>query len=236
MRCNFIFHSEEQNRCLYCDSVLMSVGENPGSLMMDTQPFDVFLSDADFLKSAGRGELDRKHYIIGSYFRSWSFSSMYFLCRNDFKMGKDYARFFIKPMDFPVLLSLPWVLLNVVDSIVFRFFNLGFCEKCQRKYRLRRGIVGHDKEECEYNRDYTTIVYDIINGRITMTEDEHKKISREKVALGRHSAYQDLCAQKNSYSTFWDIMTILATICLLIYLAVRLMFPLLSQFFQHLEF
>ena len=229
IRCDIVFYLEERLRCLYCDSILMSVPTQDQAVLIDDKPFDVFRGVGDFLKSAGRGDLDRKQYILGGYFRSRTFSSMYALCRNDFKMGKEYPRFLIRPMSFIDVLSLPWCLINLVDSVLFRFFYIGFCEKCQCKYRPRLVVVGHEKNECEYYREYTAVVRDIMTGRIAMTEAQHKQQAREKIAKGQRSAYQDLCSQKNGVHAFLDITSIWVTVCLAIYLIARLAAPVILK-------
>ena len=235
IRCNIIFYSEERARCLYCDSLLMSAGPEEATIF-DDKSFDVFQGVVDFLTSAGHGALDRKQYIIGSYFRSQSFYGMHILCRNDLKAGKAYSRVFIRPINLTTVLSLPWLLINIIDTIFFHVWNIGFCEKCQCKYRPQLLIVGHQKDECEYNQEYSSIVHDIMNGRISKTEDQYKQKAKERIAQGKSSAYQDLCAGKSGLLTFFDIVSIWITICLALYGMVSLVFPPVLGFFKKLEF
>ena len=180
--------------------------------------------------------MDSKHYIIGSYFRTRTFYSTYFLCRNDLKIGADYPRFLVRPIDIATFLALPWFLVNIYDSIVFRFLYIGFCQKCGYKYHPERRIVGHKKEECDYYQEYTSVIHDIMTGNIVKTEDDHLKRANEKYVQGKRSAYVDLCSQKNGFSAFLDIMTVWVTVCLYLYLIVRLSFPPLARFINGLEF
>jgi hypothetical protein len=161
---------------------------------------------------------------------------MHRLCRNDLKRGKGYSRLFIRPMDMALVLSLPWLIFNVLDSIIFFLNHTGFCEKCQCKYRPQHMIVGHEKNDCEYNCEYQAVVLDIMNGRIMMTEEEHHKKAIEKIDAGHRSAYYDLCSHKSGFWSFWDVTTIWLTICLYIYLFVRLTLPPVLYFFKHADF
>ena len=236
IRCNLIFQSEERVRCLYCGSPLTFTTELEarGAILFSgsTDPFRGF---NDFLKAAGRQELDRKQYILGSYFHSRSFGFMYAFCRNDLKHGKTYSRFFIRPVDFFSLLSLPWLLINVIDSILFRSCYGGFCEKCQYKYWPQGDIIGHEADECAYYQEYSRIVDDIMSGQITQTENKLRQQAKEEIEQGKRSAYRDLCSQKNGIDAFWDVTGIWITICLLLYLMVRLVSPLTINFFQKIE-
>ena len=232
VRCNIIFHSEDRGRCLYCNTMLVLTEKG---ILLDEKPFDVFRGVADFLKSAGRGELDRKQYIVGSYFRSRSFSFTYAFCRNELKMGKAYPRFLIRSLDFSALLSLPWLLVNVIDSILFRSIYVGFCEKCQHKYQPQGDIIGHEKNSCDYCLEYSVIVKDIMTGQIAKTEDQHKRRAQEDLARGQRSAYRDLCSQEKGWDVVFDVLSIWLTICLAVFLLARLLVPSLIKGFDQLQ-
>lgn len=231
-RCNIVFHSMERTRCLYCSSILVSTG---GGAVLDEKPFDVFLGVSDFLKAAGHGELDRKQYMVSSYFRSRTLGFMYAFCRNELRMGKTYSRFFIRPLDFSAVLSLPWFFINFLDSCFFRVLYIGFCEKCQYKYQPQGGIIGHEQNECEYCQEYNAIIQDIMTGQIALTEDKYKEQAEEKVKQGLRSAYHDLCSQRKGGDAFFDIFGIWLTICLGISLLAWMLVPPLGKFFYNLQ-
>jgi hypothetical protein len=124
----------------------------------------------------------------------------------------------------------------LIDSIAFRLRYIGYCEKCQCKYEPKPRIAGHDKDECEYNREYTSIVTSIMSGKIALNEDEYIKQANEKLAQGKRSAYQDLCSKKSGIWAFLDLMSIWLTVCLIIFGIVRLTLPPVLEFFKHADF
>ena len=127
--CKIVFHHPARERCLYCDTIL--------TVLSDDEPLEdavAFLSkedDTTILLSNDTGSLGRviqkrdtlsqedPHYVIGHYFKSCTFYFFYVLSRNELKMGKEYKRFFVQPFNFSFSLMIPWVVINVVDSLFF---------------------------------------------------------------------------------------------------------------------
>jgi hypothetical protein len=231
IRCNIAFHSSERTRCLYCGAILFS--ESGG--LLDDKPFDAFKGISDSLKAAGHAELDRKQYMVTSYFRSRTLRVIYAFYRNELRQGKTYRRFFVRPLDSSALLSLPWLFINLLDSLFFRMVYIGFCEKCQYKYQPQASIVGHESNECEYCQEYSAITKDIMSGKIGETEVTYKEKAEENIKQGRRSAYRDLCCQNTGADAFFDITGIWISVCLIIFVLVRLLTPPFIYIFKYIE-
>ncbi|MDP2653011.1 MAG: hypothetical protein Q8Q08_03160 [Candidatus Omnitrophota bacterium] len=234
IRCDVVFQFNDRTHCIYCDALLITVSEATAGAALGAISSGAELI-SKLVKDKGRTWRSRSEYIIGSYFRTRTFRFMYFFSRNEFKLGKGYPRILIQPLSAVSFLSLPWVLYNIADSVIFWFRHSGYCEKCKCKYVPKPGLIGHETNECEYNREYFAIVTDILNGRITQTEERYYKEGAEKFWQGRRSAYLDLCKNKEGKEAFWDILSIWFSVCVILTALVWITLPWTIRAIQHLE-
>jgi hypothetical protein len=222
MKCKLTFHFGDRLRCLYCDSILVetsSSGEEKFGAVDGASVMSQFVRDRKLLAHG------RMQYIVGSYFKTRTFHFMYAFSRNEFKIGKEFKRFFIQPLNMTSFLVIPWVVFNFLDSLTIRLTHHGFCEDCGWKYKKVYGKVGHDPRECEYCQEYMRVINDIVSGRITATEDELQKQALEKMAVGKRSAYKDLCSRRSFFSAVLDVTVIWVSIWLIIIFLVWVVFP-----------
>ena len=138
-RCKIVFHLHDRTRCLYCEALLLEVspediaqGQSPANIG-GTQPVQPILQH--ILKSYDAQNLAHIQLIMGNYFRARTFHTMYSFCRNEFKMGKTFKRFWIQPLNVTSFLMIPWVIYNFLDSLLIRTMYDGFCPKCGWKYK-----------------------------------------------------------------------------------------------------
>ena len=233
IRCKIIFQLEERTRCLYCDSILVTVGEN--------EPLDIQWGDTgktialQILNQAKLEKHEQIQYIIASYFRIRTFHFMYSFSRNEFKMGKGFKRLLVQPFNITFILMLPWVVVNLVDSFFMRLLHNGYCEKCGWKYKAQSEIIGHEKGECEYNQEYSAIVNDILSGRILKTERIFKERGDQKIEQGKRSAYFALCSTKDYFSSLLDVGCVWFSVCLILYTIVGLVFPMTMRWIINLN-
>ncbi len=219
IKCEIVFHSDYRTHCLYCDSFLITIASD-----------EVFRLEAqtsvleEAIKAQGPVSHDRMEYIVASYFRSKSLSFRYAFCRSEYFMGKGFKRFFIQPLDLSFLIRIPWFFINLIDSLFCRVTYGGFCEKCSWK------ISGsHSPQECEYHQEYSKILSEILNGKITKSEERFGAVAAEKIRQGKRSAYHDLCARKKGVEIFFDIVVIISSMGVIIYGLVRMAMPLLDR-------
>ena len=181
----------------------------------------------EMLKEKGRDAQGRVLFLLGSYFRARTFHFMYSFCRHQYLRGKTYPRLLIQPFNATSFLMIPWVIFNIFDSISIRLTYNGFCEKCQMKFRKYTANQEHDRKECLYNLEHSSLIDDIISGKILQTEDQHMQQSQTVIAAGRKSAYYDLCFGKDFFSSMLDITCIWFSVGLIILILVWLFFPVL---------
>ena len=235
-RCKIVFLLEERLRCLYCDTLLMKADKSEIS-KVDSAMTEEFVTTQEhpierllaIYKEGGHG---RMQYLVGSYFKARTFHFMYVFSRNEFKWGREYQRLLIQPLNFSVFLTIPWVLVNLIDSLFFRMIYNGYCPKCRWKYRKFISTGEHRFDECGYNREYITVVQDILTGNISRKEAEHKKFALQKTKLGQRSAYHDLCKGKDFFSGWLDVASIWFSISLIFLLIVCLTLPLVVRWFS----
>lgn len=231
-RCQVLFHDDERLRCLYCDTTLWRVdeeeeAESGGDILTPGFQSSTPLIE-QILKSRGLAELGRMQLVVGNYFRMRTFQFMYNFCRNEYKRGQAYSRLLVQPLNITSFLTIPWVLWDILDTMIFRFTYNGFCEKCQSKYRKVTQGQDHDPDDCTYCREYFTLVEDILTGRITKTEPQYKQLGLQKVKMGKRSAYHDLCVKRTHFVGLMDILCIWTSIFVLISLVIWLLFPYIT--------
>ncbi len=221
-RCNLIFHVEERIRCLYCDTLLYEITDENRKSWFDQ---DSSVPSAQLVRQKGDISYGRLQYIISSYFRVRTLHFMYSFSRNDMRMGKEFKRFFIQPVNVTSFLSIPWLLVNLCDSVFFRMFYNGFDSESGWKYVRLSENQSLTEEERSYCKEYKDVVDDILSGKICQTEGRLKEIAKEKLKVGKRSAYNDLCNNRKYFSGFLDIMTIWFSVCLLLVAMVWAAYP-----------
>lgn len=212
-QCRIVFHNADRLRCLYCDTVLATVSDDdpledmvaflakdddPVVLSNDAKPLERVVEQKNIL-SASQDQADK---AIGHYFRTRPFAFFYRLSRNELKMGQQYKRFLIQPFDRYFILMLPWVVINLLDSLFFHWKYKFYCPVCKWKYTGPAGR--HDPKECAYNREYTLVINAILSGFIGRLEPTFAGQAALEAKRGQRSAYVDLCVRQSPYDKVLD--------------------------------
>ncbi|MCB9772439.1 MAG: hypothetical protein H6754_07815 [Candidatus Omnitrophica bacterium] len=239
-RCKIVFHSDERLRCLYCDTNLLTVEKDDTLGFRDDKDFDPNLVGGDIKREVSvlkeilseweMGEFLRAQYVVGTYFKVRTFKFLYAFSRNHFRMGRDYKRLLIQPLNITSFLIVPWVIVDVLDSFFIRLTYNAYCEKCGWKFRQVHATQIHDPEECEYNQEYSRIVTEILSGNVNKTEGLIKESAYRKIRTGKRSAYKDLCSRRSATGWFMDVMCIWLSILALLVGAVVVIFPIFMKF------
>jgi len=266
IRCDIVFHLKERTRCLYCDSLLMGVDEETtakSSAATVEEDFDKKihadrvsvdriqeegLTDEEqrlrkkdliieqMVRDRDHSGLGRMQYVMSSYFRSRTLGFVYNFYRREFNLGRKFKRFLIQPLDVGAFLRLPWVVINFIDSILIRMTHNGYCKKCDCKYVIKTRDAEHDQDECEYNREFASLLVDIFTGKITHEEIAIQQDAFKKRIKGKRSAYYDLCSTKSKFSNVLDIVSIWISIILLLHVVINVIFPILAKQFFGFDF
>ena len=227
-RCRVVFHMDERNRCLYCESFLMTVdrdeekaaaGQGIGGFQAADRLIKIILKE---WKLTDHG---RSQFLVSSFFQSRTFRFVYNFSRHDYKRGKEYRRFFIQPLSLYSFLMIPWVVYNFFDSLFFRLMYNGYCSKCGWKYIQYTQDQGHSPTECEYNQEYAAVIDNILTGKITQVEAGFKRLASEKMAMGKRSAYIELSAGRNISEWILDVACIWFSILIMVAIIVVMVFP-----------
>ena len=227
-RCKVVFHNEERQRCLYCDAFLNDVDEDDTDEdILQHQPVGNIIEKV--LKEKRALSHESMQYLIGCYFHTRTFNFLYSFSRNEFKMGKDYRRPLVQPLSISSVLTLPWIVVILVDSLIFRIFYSSYCPECQWKYSLILSGGAHKREDCEYHKEYMNLIKEILSGRILKTEKALWDAASEKVKAGQRSAYYDLCLRENKYEGALDVACIWFSCGLLMYVIVVFKFPIMLK-------
>jgi len=214
--------------------------ENDETSLEDKMDIGVLGVSADplfqkIVNQHGISEHTRLQFIVASYFRTRTFHFMYVFSRNDLKMGAVFDRTFVQPLNMTSLLLLPWLLVNIIDSVLFRLFYTKYCPVCGWKFYKTEANGEHQHRECEYNREYKEVIQAILDGTIIRSEIHFKRLGLMKQKTGRRSAYWDMCARKELSSAVLDITCIWFSICLWILWVVVIVFPSISSGIRMLD-
>lgn len=240
-RCRIVFHSDDRQRCLYCDTVLMTVDHDDTVDFREDKNFDANLFGGgirrapvlrEILKDWQVGEYLRVQYMIGTYFKVRTFKFLYCFSRSSFKMGKGFKRALAQPLNLSSLLTIPWAIIDLVDSFMIRLMYNAHCEKCGWKFQQVHASQGHDTAECEYNQEYSRIVNDIVSGNITKSEGKVKQAAYKKILAGKRSAYRDLCLRRTTAGWFIDILCVWFSVCAVSAVIVLLSLPMIMNLIQ----
>ncbi|MFA5059158.1 MAG: hypothetical protein WC676_00825 [Candidatus Omnitrophota bacterium] len=226
-RCDIVFHSGSRLTCLYCDSILFEV---EASEALKIQEKTLFKKQID--KTQKASNQDHAQYLVGSYFRARSFAFMYSFSRNQLKMGKAFKRFLIQPINFSFVIRIPWLVINLLDSMMIHMEYQKYCAKCDWKYRSSFDEKTHLAQECEFNQEYTSILNRILTGDIVKDEELIEKAAQEKLKLGKRSAYFQLCSRKNTTESVLDIFIILFSMSLIVYVVVKTFMPIFGNIYD----
>ncbi len=228
-RCKVTFYLDDRTHCLYCDTALLKVEDDKTNLKDKVDAGMLGLASNPVLQKVvhehGIEACTRLQFIVASFFRTRTFHFMYAFSRNNFRMGPTFDRFLIQPLHLTSLLLLPWLVINILDSLLCRLVYTQYCPKCGWKfYRTEHG-GGHQHRECEYNREYQEVIQAILDGSIMQREKDFKRLGIMKRNAGRASAYWDMCTTKDFFSSFLDVTCIWFSVCLWILLIIALVFP-----------
>jgi len=259
MKCDIVFHLKGRTRCLYCDSLLVQVDEDDGQKVDAAAIEELFekrvhddrvaskrISDTDLteeekklktkdliieqmVRDREHSGLGRMQYVISSYFRSRTLGFVYNFYRREFKLGKKFKRFLIQPLNMASFLMIPWIFINFLDSLLIRVTHNGYCKKCDCKFVKKTKNDVHDFDECEYNKEFSSILVDIFTGKITQVEITIQQNAFKKRIKGKRSAYYDLCSTKGKWSSFLDILSIWISIALLLHIVINIIFPFIMK-------
>lgn len=239
-RCKIVFHDDQRQECLYCDTKLLSVEQDDSQGFRDEKDFDPNLIGGGIkremsilrvmLRDWELQEFLRAQYVVGTYFKIRTLKFLYTFSRNNFKMGNNYTRLLVQPLNITSFLTIPWVMINMLDTIYIRLSYNAYCPTCGWKFHQIHATQVHDAGECEYNREYSRIVKEILSGNINKTEGQIKEYAYKKFKGGIRSAYKDLCSRRNALGAFIDIMCIWISVLIVLTVCVMLIFPHFMKF------
>ena len=151
VKCDIIFYLDPRQYCLYCDSLLQNIGREVSASLAAKMSRDKTLDPHQ-----------RTQYIVGSYFKVRSLAFIYWFNRSQMRFGKEFERVLVQPLDYTSILKLPWVIVDLIDSLFFPFVYSNYCEKCNWKYfRKSKDGKSHAPDECAYNQEYSTLIDEI---------------------------------------------------------------------------
>lgn len=236
VKCRVIFHDDVRERCLYCNALLSLADQHdveifkrkPKKLGEELTDEDDIIEEA--IEKRTIIDLGQTRYFVANYFQMRTLKFIYEFHRNEFKRGKEYKRILIQPLRLSSFLILPWVFVNLVDSLFFRFMYNGFCSKCGWKYQKRYRDREHDRNECEYNLEYDSILSDVVKDEFGEKEKMYKEEAKKKIKEGRRSAYFHLCSGRSGLLEFFDICCILSSMAAIIAVGVNASYSLIYLF------
>lgn len=231
-RCRVVYKEDAQMKCLYCEGSLLTAKEADfiGESQNKGSAFD--LSKAKELKFQDKITHDRKEYLIGTFFRGSTFLSSYRFNLHELKKGRAAKRFFIRPPDLGTLIKIPWLFVNVIYSMVYFFTPKSYCAKCGYQYIPAHGEAQHDPAECSYNQEYDMIEQEVFSGKVFIDLDPVRQISDAKVKKGQRSALRELLNRNMTWEKTLDVISIIVSIIIYVYLLVLIAMPLLNKIYH----
>lgn len=245
IRCNIVFHLDERTRCLYCDALLHTVSRDDTGFgekgeQNTARIFDFQRPVIEQLVDSRKGveepnQILNTQFMMGNYFRNRTFNFMYSFCRNEFKIGKKFRRPLVQPLHIASVLMLPWVVWDLIDSVLMRIFYTGYDEKCGWKYFKLGAAQEIDPERREYNKEYSALLENILTGKILFSEERFRQDAEFKKFEGKRSAYYDLCSKNTSFMKVVDLMVVWFSIAFLLFLIVSITLPYVWRLVSQLE-
>ncbi len=230
IHCRIVYHFDERVRCLYCDAILLTTDRD--DTFKDAKMDTVGTLMRDVVRTEQKTGMahETKRYLLGSYFRMRTFNFLYSFSRQEFKMGKEYKRRLVHPLELTSVFMIPWVILDLLDSLFFPLCYHDYCPECNFKYMKVSGTeTKHNPRECDYNKEYAHLVDEVLSGNIAWTEQDFQREALRKIKEGQRSAYFDLCSRKNKHETVLDITCIWLSCGLLVLLLVTVLFPFMLK-------
>ena len=233
IKCDILYSLDERTRCLYCNTLLTTDGTEENSGQVDAAGMAGMQTDStiidQLINDRQKVAHDRKQHIVGSYFCSRTFYFMYSFSRHDFHRGKGFRRWLVKPLNMGSFLIIPWVVVDLLDSLYIRLFYNAVCPTCGWKYKSVFFKIRHNPRDCAYNLEYAQIVEDILTGKIIQKEEAYLEKACQEKQSGRRSAYRALCANKNLFTGLLDVTCIWFSISLFFLLLITVVVPWLSK-------
>lgn len=231
-RCRVVYKEDTQLKCLYCEGSLLTARE--ADFISESQHKDSALdmSKAKELRFQDKLTHDRKDYLMGTFFRGSTFLSSYRFNLQELKKGREVKRFFIRPPDLGTLIKIPWLFVNVIYSIVYYFTPKLFCPKCGYQFIPAHGEAVHDPVECSYNQEYEMIQKEVFSGKVFIDLDPIRQISDAKVKKGQRSALRDLLSRNMTWEKTLDVVSIVVSIIIYVYLLALIAMPLLDNIYH----
>ncbi len=226
IRCQLIFHSSNRLHCLYCDSLLVDSDMEEVLQLSAEKSFEEKMAKAEPLSH------ERIQFLVGSFFKTKSFTFKYQFNRNQFKMSKAFPRAFIEPLDISFFIKIPWFFVDIFDSWILRLTYTGYCSQCNWKYQKLSEQQEHTQRDCEYNKEYNDVLNGILDGQIARNEVRLEKEAARKIQNGQKSAYHDLCVRRKQFESFVDILTILLSMGLMALLLIKLTMPIFGKIYD----
>ena len=226
-RCQVVFKCDHENKCMYCggtlfDTSLLAFQKNSGEDLF--QPKQVRMKDPMTHQ--------RKAYLVGIFLKGKTFLSSFAFSANELKKGEKFKRFFVQPIDVSYVIKLPWFLVNFIYSIFYHLLYRHYCPECGWKYILSDNKGAHPKDGCEYNQEYNRLLEEIFSGNVFIDLDELTVQSNEKIKNGKRSAVYDARHRNIPWESFLDILSILSSIILYIFLLNLLVMPIFGKIYD----
>ncbi|MDD3375021.1 MAG: hypothetical protein PHY73_04790 [Candidatus Omnitrophica bacterium] len=226
-RCQVAYKDDHEIKCLYCDGILIDA-----DLLAFERNSGTSLSQPKQIRMKDPMTHQRKAYLIGVFLKGKTFLSSFAFSANEMKKGEKFKRFFVQPLDISYIIKLPWLLVNFIYSLSYRLLYHSYCPECGWKYILSDGKGVHAKDECEYNQEYNRLSEEIFSGNVFIDLDELIAQSNEKRKNGKRSAVYDARNRNVGWESFLDVLSILSSIMLYLFLFTLLVMPIFGRIFE----
>ncbi len=215
-------------KCLYCDGMLMKT-----DLLAFQKNTGLDLSKAKELR-LGNDPLthQRKVFLVGTFLRGKTFLSSFAFSASEMKRGEDFKRFFIQPIDIGYIIKIPWFFVNTIYSVFYHVFYNRYCPVCGWKYTFPDGNGNHPQASCEYNQEYNKLCDELFSGKAFVDLEELNKESKEKIKKGQRSAVQNLTHRNVQWEGFLDMLAIITSFFVYIYIFVKLVMPIFNNIYD----
>jgi len=225
--CQIVYHSPRRICCLYCDAQLISAEFNDALRVRETE----FLKGRTNLL-AQSADIARMRSVLDKYFRMRSFTFSYVFSRNQMKFGQKFERFFVEPITFAFFIKIPWLIINLFDSMSMHLVYQGYCPQCQWKHKRLSGAGEHSKAECVYNQEYSALLKEILSGEFIRNESKFEQQAAALTSAGQRSAYNTLCSRRSGMEYGMDLVAILFSMALYMILPIKIGMTFLGKAYE----
>ncbi len=228
-RCNIVFDDESLVGCLYCECLLIKVGDES-----EEKQAQVDVEQKVPLKKSPILSHQNKVYLMGVLLNRRTFLSSFAFSCNDIKRSKKAQRFLVQPIDVGFFIKIPWLIFDIVYSFFFHILHSKYCPRCNTRYFIFYHFqqAQHAKEDCEYCQEYNRIADEIFEKRERVDLRALRKESEQRIRLGKRSAFFDLTHRNISLERFFDILSLLFSFALYAYIIVLLSMPIFAKIYQ----